>query len=85
MIKWHLNGNLFTHTAPKHAQELTYIPDQIGFRKVGFGGEYTEKNLLGQGKNQQQTQPTYDAGPGNPTRANGGTQVLSAPAMHCRQ
>ena len=26
--------------------------------------EYPEKNLSEQGENQQQTQPTYDAGPG---------------------
>ena len=31
--------------------------------------EYPEKNLSEQGENQQQTQPTYDAGSGNRTRA----------------
>ena len=31
--------------------------------------EYPEKNLSKQGENQQQTQPTYDTGSGNRTRA----------------
>ena len=31
--------------------------------------EYPEKTLLGEGENQQQTQPTYDAGAGNCTWA----------------
>ena len=48
------------------------IPDRIGILAVVFEergkSEYTEKNLLEQGENQQQTQPTYDAGTGNRTR-----------------
>ena len=40
-------------------------------RGEGVGGrpEYPKKNLSEQGENQQQTQPTYDAGSGNRTRA----------------
>ena len=45
------------------------------FEEEGGGGgggrkpEYPEKNLSEQGENQQQIQPTYDAGTGNWTRA----------------
>ena len=34
--------------------------------------EYPVKNLSEQGENQQQTQPTYDAGSGNRTRDTSG-------------
>ena len=42
--------------------------------------EYPEKNLSEQGENQQQTQPTYDAGVGNRTRA---TLVEGECSHHC--
>ena len=42
---------------------------------------YREKNLSEQGKNQQQTQPTYDAGSGNRTRD---TLVRGERSHHCR-
>ena len=48
------------------------IPDRIGIWQLVFlergKPEYPEKNLSEQGENQQQTQPTYDAGTGNRTR-----------------
>ena len=40
--------------------------------------EYLEKNLLEQGENQQQTQPTYDAGSENRTQA-----TLVGGSHHC--
>ena len=42
--------------------------------------EYLEKNLSEQGENQQQTQPTYDAGTKNRTRA---TLVGGECSHHC--
>ena len=42
--------------------------------------EHPEKNLLEQGENQQQTQPTYDAGSGNRTQA---TLVGGERSHHC--
>ena len=42
--------------------------------------EYPEKNLLEQGENQQETQPTYDAVSENRTRA---TLVGGAHSHHC--
>ena len=42
--------------------------------------ENREKNLLEEGENQQQTQPTYDAGTGNPTQ---GTLVGGECFHHC--
>ena len=58
-----------THPPP---QKLNGRP-LTGIYNVGFWGEgkpeYPEKNLSKQGENQQQTQPTYDAGTENWTRA----------------
>ena len=42
--------------------------------------EYPEKNLSEQGENQQQTQPTYDAGFGNRTQA---TLIGGERSHHC--
>ena len=42
--------------------------------------EYPEKNIPEQGENQQQTQPTYDAGSGNRTQA---TLVGGERSLHC--
>ena len=42
--------------------------------------ENPEKNLSEQGREQKQTQPTYDAGPGNRTRA---TLVGGERSHHC--
>ena len=42
--------------------------------------KYPEKNLSEQGEKQQQTQPTYDAGSGNRTRA---TLVGGKRSHHC--
>ena len=42
--------------------------------------EYPEKNPRSKDENQQQTQPTYDTGTGNPTRA---TLVEGECSHHC--
>ena len=68
-----VNGNLFTHAPPKRSQELieicTCIPDRVLVFDEWGKLEYPKNNLLGQGDNQQQTQPTHDAGSRNQTRA----------------
>ena len=48
---------LVTHVALKSSEELVYTRTYVRSRS-----EYPEKNLSEQGENQQQTQPTYDAG-----------------------
>ena len=57
---------------------------ELEFRSVGFceGGkpENPEKNPRSRDENQQQTQPTYDAGSGNRTRA---TLVGGEHSHHC--
>ena len=48
------------------------FPDRTGIWSVGFCGgkpENQEKNPQGRDENQQQTQPTCDAGSGNRTQA----------------
>ena len=73
MVKM-VNGILFTLRALRNSFVIVsafLIESEFG--KFGFGGEgkpeYPEKNLLKPGENHQQTQPTYDAGSGNRTRA----------------
>ena len=60
------------------------FPIELEFGSVGFveGGkpENPEKNPQSKDENQQQTQPTYDAGSGNRTRA---TVVGSERSHHC--
>ena len=41
------------------------IPDRVGIFLTRGKPENLEKNLSEKGENQQQTQPTYDAGTGN--------------------
>ena len=54
---------------------------KLEFRNVSWGKpEYPEKNLSEQGENQQQTQPTYDAGSRNCTQA---TLVRGERSHHC--
>ena len=62
-----------------------YIPDRIWNLAVLVflerrKPEYPEKNLSEQGENQEQTQPTYDAGTGNRTRD---TLMESECSHHC--
>ena len=60
------------------------IPDRIGIWQCWFFQERgkPEMNLSEQGENQQQNQPTCDAGTGNPTPGHiGGRRVLS-PLRH---
>ena len=56
--------------------------DQCWYMYLREGGkpENPEKNPRSKGKNQQQTQPTYDAGSGNRTRD---TLVGGEPSHHC--
>ena len=60
------------------------FPIGLEFRSVGFveGGkpENPKKNPRSRDENQQQTEPTYDAGSGNRTRA---TLVGSECSHHC--
>ena len=69
--------NLFTHGAPRSSQELVQkcpcIPDRIGvwkcwFLRRGENRRTRRKTSRSRVENQQQTQPTYDAGSGNRTR-----------------
>ena len=64
-----------------------WIPEVVAYESVNCTQvflergklEYSEKNLSEQGENQQ-TQPTYDAGSGNQTRA---TLVGGKRSHHC--
>ena len=90
LVEWNL-WNLFTHGTPKERSgarstcvrafriELEF--GSVGFRGEGNTGVPGGKPLaLEQGENQQQTQPTYDAGTGNRTRA---TLVGGECSHHC--
>ena len=81
--------NLFTHGAPRSSQELLQkcpcIPDRIGIWKCWFlrrGGNWSTRRKTSRSRveNQQQPQPTYDAGSGNQTRA---TLVGGEHSHHC--
>ena len=63
-------------------------PGRIGIWKCRFlwreeNEEYPEKNPRSKDENQQQTQPTYDTGTGNRTRATlvGGSALTTAPSL----
>ena len=81
--------NLFTHGAPRSSQELVQkclcIPDRIGiwkcwFLRRGANRSTRRKTSRSRVENQQQTQPTYDAGSGNRTRV---TLVGGEHSHHC--
>jgi len=73
-----MSYNLFTHGAPRGSQELVqkmpvHSRIELEFGNVGFRGEGKigvprDKTSRSREFNQQQTQPTYDAGSGNRTR-----------------
>ena len=56
------------------------LPSTLWMGLLEGKSEYPEENLSGQGDNKQQTQPTYDAGSGNRTRA---TLVGGEHSHHC--
>ena len=69
--------NLFTHGAPRSSKNSfkrgRAFPDRIGiwkcwFLKRGENRSTRRKTSRSRVENQQQTQPTYDAGSGNRTR-----------------
>ena len=81
--------NLFTHGAPRSSQELVQkcpcILDRIGiwkcwFLRRGENRSTRRKTSRSRVENQQQTQPTYDAGSGNRTRD---TLVEGERSHHC--
>ena len=81
--------NLFPHGAPRSSQELvqkcscilgsSWNLEMLVFEERGKP-EYPEKNPSGQNRNQQQTQPTYDAGSRNQTQD---TLVGGERSHHC--
>ena len=81
--------NLFTHGAPRSSQELVQkcpcILDRIGiwkcwFLRRGENRSTRRKTSRSRVENQQQTQPTYQAGSRNRTRA---TLVGGERSHHC--
>ena len=79
--------NLFTHGAPRSSQELVQkclcIPGsnwKCWFLRRGENRSTRRKISRSREENQQQTQPTYDAGSGNRTRD---TLVGSQRSHHC--
>ena len=91
------NCNLFTHGAPgvhkNSFRNVRTFQDRIGIWKCWFlrSGENRStrrKTSRSKEENQQQPQPTYDAGSGNRTRdTSGGRRALSPlrhPAPHVR-
>ena len=74
----YLNVNLFTHGTPRSSQELVQkcpcIPgsnwnlEMLVFEERGKPLSTRRKTSWSRVENQQETQPTYDAGSGNRTR-----------------
>ena len=76
--------HFFTHGAPRKTQELVQkcpcISDRIGICKCWFLRREEKQTSRSRVENQQQIQPTYDAGSGNRTQA---TLVGAESSHHC--